>query len=86
MGTLAIVLATDQVIAIEVNTAMGAIARDIAARAATARAAPVRRAGTDRVVMVTTLRGASTEKRGRDDEINLDTVTVCISARADFRC
>ena len=81
MGALAIVLATDQVIAIEVNTAMGAIARDIAARAATARSA-----GTDRVVMVTTLRGASTEKRGRDDEINLDTVTVCISARADFRC
>ncbi len=85
MGTLAIVLATGQVIAqvmaIGVNTAMVTIARDIVARAATARSA-----GTDLVVMATTLRGASTEKRGRDDEINLDTVTVCNSARADFRC
>jgi hypothetical protein len=85
MGTLAIVLATGQVIAqvmaIGVNTAMVTIARDIAVRAATARSA-----GTDRVVMVTTLRGASTEKRGKDDEINLDTVTVCHSARGELRC
>ena len=85
MGTLAIVLATAQVIAqvmaIGVNTAVVTIARDIAARAA-----PARVAGTDRVVMATTLRGASTENRGREDEINLDTVTVFNSARGDFRC
>ena len=67
------------VMAIGVNTAMATIARDIAAMAATAR-----NAGTARIVMATILRDASTEKRGIDDEICLDTVAVCAFARGEF--